>query len=164
MFAVINSTILIILLSINPLFAQTKSDSTVKTSDTIEVFIFVDKKAYFKGGEEALYSFISANIQYPKKALINKINGKVVVQFTVNKDGSLSDISTLGKHIGYGLEEEAIRVIKTMPNWEPALQKGKNVIMRFRMPIKFILPDEEIRRSPIPRKKIFSNPKSYDLP
>lgn len=156
--------VLSLLLTSEVLFSQSISDSISNKSDTSQTLDFPEKKASFKGGESAFYKYISNNVKYPKDAIKNKIEGKIVVQFTVNKDGRIIDVSTLGKTLGYGLEEEAIRVIKNMPKWEPAVQKGKNVAMRFQIPINFSLPEDEITPVPITKKKVIKKNNAYDLP
>lgn len=82
--------------------------------------------------------FLAKNLKYPKEARQNEISGRVNVQFVVEKDGSLSDIIVLrGSELGYGIPEEAIRVISTMPKWKPATQSGKPVRSYFTMPVDF---------------------------
>ena len=90
----------------------------------------------FPGGVEALIAFLSKNVTYPQEARETGTQGIVYVTFVVEKDGSLSDIKIL-QDIGAGCGEEAVRVIKAMPKWIPAKQKGEKVRMQFNLPIKF---------------------------
>lgn len=92
----------------------------------------------FPGGQDSMYKFIYANLKYPKKAKEKGIEGKVYIQFVVEADGSLSNIKVL-KGLGYGCDEEAMRIIKKMPKWVPGGQNGKKVPVKFNLPIKFEL-------------------------
>jgi len=92
----------------------------------------------FPGGEEEMYKFLSKHMKYPSMALENNISDTVFISFIVEPDGTLSH-KTLLKGIGGGCDEEAIRVVKLMPNWIPGTQKGEPVRIQFNMPIKFKL-------------------------
>lgn len=87
----------------------------------------------------SLNEFLSKNLKYPIQAVDNDVSGSIFIQFVVEKDGSISNIRTKGARKGYGLEEEAIRVIKLLPKIEPAHQNGKNVRSYFTIPIRFQL-------------------------
>ncbi len=107
--------------------------------DTDEVFKWfqVQEKASFPGGPTAMDEFIKENMEIPEIAYEEAENGTVVVSFTVEKDGSLSNIQvTSTRKIGYGVEEAAIAVIKKMPRWKPALQRDKPARMAFQKPIR----------------------------
>jgi TonB family protein len=110
-----------------------KSKSQHKDTD---VFTIVEEPSYFPGGMDALGEFISAYLKYPETAVANETKGKVVVEFTITEDGSLSDFIIL-QGIGYGCDEEAIRVLKMLPDWVPAYQRGGAVRSKFRLPITF---------------------------
>lgn len=114
-----------------------------EVEETNEVFEFfqVQKKAEFKGGQLAMQKFIAQNLVYPQLAIDENIEGRVMVQFVVNKDGSISNIQILGKRkYGFGLEDAAKAVVRKMSGmWSPALQRDKPVNMRFRLPVKFEL-------------------------
>ena len=101
-----------------------------------EVFTITESIAGFPGGDKALKQFLKANIQMPAEATNKQISGKVVVQFTVNEDGSLSDIKIL-KSLGFGCDEEAIRLVRDMPPWIPGKQHGIPVKTTMRLPIHF---------------------------
>ncbi len=108
-----------------------------ETNEVFEVFD-VSEKAVFPGGEEGLQRYIAENITYPPMALENDMQGTVNVMFVVTKKGEVKDIAILGSKKGFGLEEEAMRVIKkTSGMWKPAEQRDRKVDMRFRMPVKF---------------------------
>ena len=107
--------------------------------DTDEVFKWfqVQEKATFPGGLAAMDVFIKENMEIPEIAYEEAENGTVVISFTVEKDGSLSNIHvTSTRKIGYGVEEAAISVIKKMPRWKPALQRDKPARMAFQKPIR----------------------------
>jgi periplasmic protein TonB len=93
----------------------------------------------FPGGEAALGKFLQKNLTYPPMAQNNEIEGRVFVQFVVNHEGKISDVQTVGAPKGGGLEEEAMRVVKLMPNWKPGKQNGQTVSVRFNLPIGFQL-------------------------
>ncbi len=92
----------------------------------------------FPGGKQELYKFLGKNITYPSGAKEAGIKGRVVCQFTINKDGSIVDIEVL-KGVDPALDEEAVRVIKMMPKWNPGQQAGKNVRVRYTLPILFTI-------------------------
>ncbi|MBC8147031.1 MAG: energy transducer TonB [Bacteroidetes bacterium] len=96
------------------------------------------KMAEFKGGEVELFKFLKNNINYPEYDKRNKIEGTVYLTFVVEKDGSITNIQIL-RSVSYSIDEEAIRVLKKMPNWNPGKQGIKKVRVQFNLPIKFIL-------------------------
>jgi len=102
------------------------------------VFVIVENKPEFPGGDAELMKFISQNIKYPVIAQENGIQGRVICQFVVNKDGSIVDI-TVVRSVDPSLDKEAIRVIKSMPKWKPGKQRGKAVRVKFTLPIVFRL-------------------------
>ncbi len=107
--------------------------------DTDEVFKWfqVQEKAAFPGGDAAMDEFIRDNMEIPDIAYEEAESGTVLVSFTVEKDGSLSNIKiTSTREIGYGVEDAAIKVIKKMPKWKPALQRDKPARMAFTKPIR----------------------------
>ncbi|MFN5885970.1 MAG: energy transducer TonB, partial [Bacteroidota bacterium] len=106
--------------------------------EATEIVTFAEQMPEFPGGQEAMMAFLSKNIQYPPMARENGIEGRVVLQFVVDKDGKISNIEIV-KKLGWGLEEEATRVVKTMPAWKPAKQNGKPVVLRMILPIVFKL-------------------------
>ncbi|WP_343747035.1 energy transducer TonB [Chitinophaga sp.] len=107
-----------------------------------ERFIFVEFMPEFPGGEAALMKYLSKNLRYPNMAQENGIQGSIFVQFVVNKDGSISEVKTVGAHKGAGLEEEAVRVVSKMPSWKPGKQNGKAVTVIFNLPVTFRLDNQ----------------------
>jgi len=108
-----------------------------------------DKKVYssvemqnpptYPGGIAKLYEFLSKNISYPKMAAEAKQEGTVYLSFMIEKDGSLSELQSHGRKLGYGLEEEAIRVLSMSPPWNPGTHNGEPVIAKYNIPVKFSL-------------------------
>lgn len=103
-----------------------------------EVFTVVEQQPEFPGGIAEMMGFIKKHINYPREASNMGIEGKVIVGFEVGKDGKIEKISVL-KGIGYGCDEEAIRVVKMMPNWTAGKMNGRNVKVKMTIPIKFQL-------------------------
>jgi TonB family protein len=98
----------------------------------------VERMPTFPGGEEALMNFLRKNIRYPKYAVEQGISGKVFVRFVVEPDGTVSNIEIL-RGIGGGCDEEAVRVVKMMPNWIPGEAFGGKVRVTYTLPINFSL-------------------------
>lgn len=92
----------------------------------------------FIGGVEALYKFLEKNVHYPKAARKAKIEGKVIVRFVVDVDGSVTDIKVKKRCNPY-LDEEAIRVLSLSPKWKPGTIEGRLVKVFYSIPIKFLL-------------------------
>ncbi|MFB3385866.1 M56 family metallopeptidase [Flavobacterium sp. LAR06] len=95
----------------------------------------VDVKPEFPGGIVEFYKFVGQNYRIPEELSKNKTNGKVYLQFMIEKDGSLSEITILRDKLGYGAGEEAVRVLKLSPKWIPASDKGKPVRVMYSLPI-----------------------------
>lgn len=94
-------------------------------------------KPEFPGGENGLTKYFKKNFQYPQEALESGIEGTVTVQFTINEDGTISNVSTISPKLGGHLEMEAIRLIRSMPNWKPAMENGKPVPAQCNIPVEF---------------------------
>jgi len=92
----------------------------------------------FPGGDADLFKFLSNNVKYPVIAQENGIQGRVICQFVVNKDGSIVDVEVV-RAVDPSLDKEAIRVIKSMPNWTPGKQRGKSVRVKYTLPVNFKL-------------------------
>ncbi|MEM7367166.1 MAG: TonB family protein [Bacteroidota bacterium] len=90
----------------------------------------------YPGGEAALYQFLSSQIRYPPAALENKIEGKVFVRFVINPDGSITKVNIL-RGIGYGCDEEALRVVRMMPRWIPGEENGQKVPVYSSLAVNF---------------------------
>ena len=106
-----------------------------------QIFTAVEIQAAFPGGFDALSKFLGKNIKYPKAAQRANVKGKVFLSFVVNSQGKISDIKVL-KGVGFGCDEEAIRVVQSMPSWTPGKQGGRSVSSRFTLPISFTLASE----------------------
>jgi protein TonB len=104
------------------------SVNTYSQSDDADndVYNMVDQSAKFQDGYNSIIKFVQENIKFPAEAQENNVHGKLMVSVVVEKDGSLSDIK-IKKGLGYGLDEEIVRIIKMMPKWQPAQHKGKAV-------------------------------------
>jgi len=103
-----------------------------------EIFTVVEAMPEFQGGDAARIKFLQENIKYPQMAKESGIQGRVYVTFVVEKNGKITDVKVL-RGIGGGCDEEAVRVINSMPNWKAGKQRGKPVRVQFNMPIKFTL-------------------------
>ncbi len=103
-----------------------------------EIFRIVEENPAFPGGEAAMMEYLGKNTVYPPMAKESNIQGTVHVQFVVEPDGSVSNVTVL-RGIGAGCDEEAIRVVKNMPKWKPGKQRGKPVRVYFILPFKFYL-------------------------
>lgn len=111
----------------------------VEESDETEIFEVVEDMPEFPGGMEALLAYLGKNIKYPSIAQENGIQGRIVVQFVVNKDGTVGEPKAIGKSFDASCEKEAIRVIKAMPKWKPGKQRGKPVRVYYTVPVMFRL-------------------------
>ena len=112
---------LIMLLAFVSVNAYSQSDDADN-----DVYNMVDQSAKFQDGYNSIIKFVQENIKFPAEAQENNVHGRLMVSVVVEKDGSLSDIK-IKKGLGYGLDEEIVRIIKMMPKWQPAQHKGKTV-------------------------------------
>ena len=103
-----------------------------------EVFNVVEQQPEFPGGQAKMYQYLGKNTKYPSAAQRANVTGKVFLTFVVNTDGSIVNVETM-KGIGFGCDEEAIRVIKTMPKWNPGKQSGRPVRVKYTLPVNFTL-------------------------
>ena len=106
--------------------------------DEGEVFQVVEQMPEFPGGMDKLMEYLSKNIKYPSIAQQNNIQGRVIVEFVVNKDGSIVEPKVM-RSVDTSLDNEAMRVIKSMPKWNPGKQRGKAVRVRYTVPVLFRL-------------------------
>ena len=102
------------------------------------IFTVVEDQPSFPGGEEARIRYLNENIRYPQMAREAGIQGTVFVTFVVERDGSVTDVRVL-RGIGGGCDEEAVRVVRNMPRWNPGRQRGQPVRVQFNMPIRYVL-------------------------
>ncbi|MFB0499530.1 TonB family protein [Mucilaginibacter sp. OAE612] len=131
-------------------FTLAPSDDTTKTTAPVTfsiasaqsgsdpVFTSVEQVPEFKGGLEAFGKFLMTNLRYPKAARDNNVQGRVIITFVVEKDGSLSNMKVV-RGIGSGCDEEALRVLSISPAWKPGIQNGKPVKVQYSVPISFTL-------------------------
>lgn len=103
------------------------------------IFVKVEKMPEFPGGQQGLFNYLSKNVHYPKIARQNKIEGRVICQFVVNKDGSIVDVEVVRSGGDPSLDKEAVRVIRSMPKWIPGQKDGKPVRVKYTVPLNFKL-------------------------
>lgn len=103
-----------------------------------KIFEAVEQPAEFPGGQAALMKWLSSNIRYPENAQQNGVQGRVIVKFVVEKDGSISNAQVV-KGVDKDLDQEALRVVKRMPKWQPGKNNGQAVRAYFTLPVSFKL-------------------------
>ena len=129
-------TLLLFTAAVSMAYAQ-QPVSNNNTDDDV-IFSVVENEPEYPGGEEAMYKFLSDNLVYPKAAREKGIQGKVIVEFVVEKNGKISNVKAV-KSISPELDAEAIRVVSKMQKWKPGVQRGEKVRSRWRLPINFQL-------------------------
>ena len=122
--------------------SMTTPNSATESEGNEDVFMVVESNPEFPGGNDALVTYLKNELKYPEQARKMGIEGKVLVEFIVQKDGSLSDVRVL-KGIGAGCDAEAIRVMQNAPHFTPGSQRGKKVSVKMIIPILFKLGDQE---------------------
>ncbi len=105
---------------------------------TEEIFVVVEEQPEFPGGNTAMMKFLGDNIKYPIIAQENGIQGRVITNFVVERDGSITDVQVV-RGVDPSLDKEAVRVIQSMPKWKPGKQRGTTVRVRFTLPVVFRL-------------------------
>lgn len=103
-----------------------------------EIFTVVEQMPEFPGGQAKMMKYLAENIDYPQMAREVGVQGTVFVTFVVEPNGSITNVKVL-RGIGSGCDEEAIRVVKSMPKWNPGKQRNKPVRVQFNLPVRFIL-------------------------
>lgn len=106
-----------------------------------EIFVAVEQQAEFPGGQGALMKWLSQNVRYPETAQQNDVQGRVIVKFVVEKDGSIGT-ATILKGVDKDLDREALRVVKKMPKWQPGKNNGVAVRSYFNLPVVFKLQNQ----------------------
>lgn len=106
--------------------------------DVDQIFSVVEETAEPKGGMPAFYKYVGEKMKYPAQARRMGVEGRVFVEFVVNRDGSIVDVKAI-KGIGAGCDEEAVRVVQSAPSWKPGKQRGKPVRQKMVIPIIFKL-------------------------
>jgi TonB family protein len=123
--------------------AQKKSETT---PDESGVFHPLEKEASPSGNMQAFYDFLAKNITYPKEAIKHRIEGTAYIRFIIDENGNVEWAEAVeGREVGYGIDEEAIRVLK-MTKWTPGRNQGRAVKQRMILPIKFSLPQEKPKK------------------
>jgi protein TonB len=114
----------------------------VTEEDPNKIFTAVEQEPTPAGGMPAFYKYLQNNMRYPAVAKENNVQGKVFMQFVVEKDGSLTDVKVI-RGIGSGCDQEAIRVLQNAPKWRPGIQNGRPVRVQYNVPISFTLQQED---------------------
>ena len=114
-------------------------EAPVEEEEEEEIFMVVENMPEFPGGQQALFKFLGENIKYPVIAQENGIQGRVVCQFVVEKDGKATDIQVVRSSGEPSLDKEAVRVLSSMPKWKPGKQRGKPVRVKYTVPVSFRL-------------------------
>lgn len=112
---------------------------SVSTDPEDKVFYTAEQPPKFPGGDAALMRYLAENIHYPAIAQENGIEGRVVVQFIVKKDGSIGQ-AKIARSVDHSLDKEALRVVKTFPEFEPGRMNGEPVDVWYTLPVSFKLP------------------------
>ena len=119
-----------------------KMDTLTEEETKAELFgLIQETRPSFRGGERELSKFITSNLVYPQEAKSAGVEGQILVEFYIEKDGTVTDAKVL-KGIGYGCDEEALRVVGLMPKWQPCMVRGESVRVRQTLPITFVLGDK----------------------
>jgi len=132
-------------LNLNPIDIQeigpAITGNPTSTAENIELYTLdgIENYPEFPGGHSAFIKFLSRNLKYPGIAVEKGIEGKVLISFIIEKNGRLSNIKIL-RGIGYGCDEEAIRVLEKSPEWKPGIQNKQKVRVAYTLPINFSLP------------------------
>lgn len=113
-------------------------EEPVADPDAGKVFTYVEEMPTFPGGDQALFEYIQKNIKYPALARENGITGRVFVGFVVGKEGKIREVKVI-RGLWSGCDDEAVRVIKSMPDWKPGKQNGRAVDVSYTVPINFTL-------------------------
>ncbi len=113
--------------------------------DWAEILVqVVEQQPEFPGGMAELMKYLQKNTRYPQICKEQGVQGRVIVQFVVNTDSTITDVNVI-KSVNPHLDEEAVRVVKAMPKWNPGKQRGEPVRVRFTLPVTFRLPKDTVR-------------------
>ena len=116
----------------------------VTEPDENSIFQVVETQPEFPGGMAELMKYLQKNLSYPKVCKEQGLQGRVIVQFVVNTDSTISDVNVI-KPVNPYLDQEAVRVVKAMPKWNPGKQRGEPVRVRFTLPVTFRLPADTVK-------------------
>ena len=130
----------LIMMSLMAMFGLTtvSAQKTVVAEKNQQVFDVVEQMPSFPGGMAALMAYLQKSIKYPPVAEENGIQGRVVCTFVVERDGSVTDVK-VAKSVDPSLDKEAVRVVKSMPKWNPGMQNGSPVRVKYNVPVQFKL-------------------------
>ena len=112
-----------------------------------DVYESVEQMPEFPGGQAEMMKYLAQNIQYPANAAKNDIQGRVILQFVVEKDGQIGEVKVV-RSVDPELDAEAVRVVKSMPNFEPGRQDGKPVSVWYTIPVMFKLQSKPVETQP----------------
>ena len=125
-------------------------DSNLQKNNSDKAYDLVEEMPQYPGGVGKLMEYVSMNVRYPKEAESKSIQGRVIITFVVEKDGSITDAEVI-KSVDPALDAEALRVVKAMPKWTPGKQEGKPIRVKYTMPITFalqggdVIPDGKVK-------------------
>ena len=117
----------------------TFNNGSKKEMDKDGIYSNTDVLPEYPGGKQAIQKYIEENINYPQAAVDDDVEGTVQVSFAIDENGNVYKATAAGKGIGYGLEQEALRVVKKMPKWKPGMVNGKKVKTRLSLPVVFLI-------------------------
>jgi protein TonB len=127
---------LVVTVLLLPFFSHLHAQDTAKVAS---VKLSNHEKPKFPGGDAELREFLTLNLRYPNEAMEHKVEGEVIISFKIDGNGNISEPKSL-KSLGYGCDEEAINVVRKMPQWIPAEKNGKKIAVIYNLPIVFELP------------------------
>lgn len=128
--------VLALLLSAHTAMHAQSNQNTERNASDEKIFDVVEQPPSFPGGQAALMSYLSKNVKYPEEALKDNVQGRVIVGFIVEKDGSVSNAKII-RSVDSALDKEAIRIVMSMPKWTPGRQNGRNVRTKYNVPVNF---------------------------
>jgi periplasmic protein TonB len=134
----LSATVLMLTLTLFSSKVNGQNKTIQMTNDPNRVYQNVDKEPDYPGGIREFYTYLSKTIKYPAEARKKKIQGKVFIQFIVEKDGTLTGIRAI-RGPGHGINEEAVRAVRLSAKWKPGTESGKVVRVQFTIPVNFTL-------------------------
>lgn len=130
--------VLALLLSAHTAMHAQSNQNTERNASDEKIFDVVEQPPSFPGGQAALMSYLSKSVKYPQEAMEDNVQGRVIVGFIVEKDGSVSNAKII-RGVDSALDKEAIRIVMSMPKWTPGRQNGRNVRTKYNVPVNFKL-------------------------
>jgi TonB family protein len=126
-------------------YPEPKSEISQSNENDDQIYNIVQKHPEFPGGQKALYEYLKTNLVYPKAVQDSRIQGRVILSFVVEKDGSITNVKVI-RGVLPTLDAEAIRVVSMMPKWKPGTQMGDTVRTKFTLPVLFKINQEESKK------------------